>query len=410
MERSRWRTALELNHRAYQNVLEETLQKQNVMLFLMGARQVGKTTLSKIMAESYGEHTYLNWDIDEHREMILSGQRFIEKIFTLHRPLSRPLVIFDEIHKYKNWKNFLKGFYDLYKDQFAIVVTGSAHLNVYQKGGDSLMGRYLPFTIFPFSLGELNQTPVDGLFKKPFETSKENFDALYDFGGFPTPFLQRDEMIYNQWRRNRQTQLFKEDIRDLSHIHEISQLELCATLLSHQSGNILNRSTVATKLAVSVQTINRWIETLRLFYYVFTLPPWTTNIPHSLIKEPKIYLCDWSLVKDPGARFETLVACALKKTITFWNECGFGNFDLFFLRDKSQREVDFLVSKEGKPWFLVEAKTSSQALSPALKYYQEKTGAPFAFQVTKNMDYIDYDCFSKEGCFVVPALTFLSQI
>jgi uncharacterized protein len=395
--------------RSYANSLIKNPFKWNMMLFLMGARQVGKTTVAKLIAESYKKVAYFNWDIDTHRRQIISGQEFIENILKTNS-IEKPIVIFDEIHKYPNWKNYMKGFYDLYKDSYHIIVTGSAHLNVFQKGGDSLMGRYIPYTIHPFSIGELNTNPIQSLYRERQKIPDEEFEALYHFGGFPAPFLNREEEGYLQWKRARMSQLFREDIRDTTRIQEVSKLELCAIFLEHQSGNILNRSTIANQIRVTVPTIGKWIETLKQFYYLFTIQPWTTNIPHSLIKEPKIYVSDWSLVSDPGARFETFVACHLKKSVDFWCESGKGEFELFFLRDKRQQEVDFLITKDQIPWILVEVKTSEQSVTKSLHYYKEITKAPYAFQVTKDMDYIDYDCFSKEGTFIVPAKTFLSQL
>lgn len=400
----------EINLRTYLDPVMRVLRRQGLMLFLMGARQVGKTTLSQLIARQYKQSFYLNWDIDEHRSQVLSGQKFIEHIFPLHQVGPKPLIIFDEIHKYKNWKNFLKGFYDLYKNSYDIVVTGSSRLNIFQKGGDSLMGRYVPYTIHPFSIGELNPNKLDGLHRLPAQIHENDWQSLYQFGGFPAPFLQRDTESYNQWKRTRRSQLFREDIQSTTHIHEISQLELCAQLLEYQSGGIINRAAIAQKLQVSIPTIGRWLEVLRQFYFAFTLQPWTKNIPHSLVKEPKVYLNDWSFVSDPGARFENFVACHLKKSTDFWSESGLGEFDLYFLRDKSQREVDFLITRDQNPWLLIEAKTSNQSITPALYHYQKLTGAPLAFQVTKNIPYVDYDCFSKEGNFIVPAQTFLSQL
>ena len=401
---------LKMDRTIYKDAAIDVLSDQDVMLFLMGARQVGKTVLSKSIASSYDQSFYLNFDNDEHRKLILSGQSFIENIFQTQYVGKKPLIIFDEIHKYKNWKNFIKGFYDVYKQNYQMIITGSSRLDVFYKGGDSLMGRYLPYTVHPFSVGELNPNAMDGLFRPPYSVNKEDWEALYQFGGFPVPFLKRDLKRYKQWRRMRRAQLFREDIRDMTHVHEISQLELCAQLLEYQVGCILNRSTLGQKLRISLPTINRWLEILRQFYFAFTIQPWSRNIPRSLIKEPKVYLNDWSIVSDPGSRFENFIACHLKKSIDFWSESGEGDFELYFLRDKSQREVDFLVTRDQEPWFLVEAKSSEQRLTSSLAYYQELTKAPFAFQVTKNMPYVDYDCFSKAGIFIVPAQTFLSQL
>ncbi len=388
--------------RIYASVLKNT----KMMMFLMGPRQVGKTTLTKMISE--GDVAYLNWDVDKDRAKILSGQDFIKDIFPSPFVNQKPTVIFDELHKYPKWKNYLKGFFDTYKDDFRILVTGSSHLTIYQKGGDSLMGRYLPFTIHPFSVGEMNKHSLNRFFRAP--SCVPEWDALFQFGGFPYPLFEQNEDLYRQWIRTRRMQLFREDIRDLSKVHEVAQLEVFAFLLTNHGGAILNRSTYSKKLQVSIQTIGRWMEILNEFYYLFKVYPWSTNIPNSLIKEPKIYMVDWSLVEDPGTRFENFVASHLRKSVDFWNECGYGEFELYFLRDKSQREVDFLISKNGSPWMLIEVKTSLQPVTKSLHYFKEITKAPFAFQVTKDMEYVERDCFSQEGTFIVPAKTFLSQL
>ncbi len=399
-----------LIQRTYVETLVQNNFKWNMMLFLMGARQVGKTTVANQIAKNYAKKAYFNWDNDDHRKLIISGQKFIEQIFPIQTLGNKPLIIFDELHKYPNWKNYIKGFYDQYKDYYNIIVTGSAHLNVFQKGGDSLMGRYLPFTVHPLSVGELSQNPLEGILRNPKEISPEDYDALYTYGGFPAPYIYREQEGYLQWKRARLSQLFREDIRDIADVRKLSKLELCATLLEFQSGTALNRSTIANQIQVSVDTINSWLDVLKQFYYLFTIQPWTTNIPHSLIKEPKVYLTDWSLVQNDGARFETFVATHLKKSVDYGNELGKGEYELFYLRDKKQREVDFLITQNHKPWILVEAKSSEQSISKSLYYYKELTKAPYAFQVTHKMDYTNQNCFAKEGIYIVPAKTFLSQL
>jgi hypothetical protein len=395
--------------RSYTTKFIEILKHYPEMHFIMGPRQVGKTTITTQMQNFFDRSLYLNWDVEDHRELILKGQRFIEDIFPSHQLGPKPLIIFDEIHKYKPWKNFLKGFYDLYKNHYHVVVSGSAHLNVFQKGGDSLMGRYMPFSIHPFSVGELGPKALDDMLRTPYNGG-DMLNTLMDFGGFPAPFLAKDPTFYERWRRTRRSQLFREDIRDMTSIHDMAQLEVCAQLLTHQSGQIVNRSAISKKLQVTIQTIGRWLEVLKQFFYCFTLPPWSRNIPHSLIKEPKVFIHDWSLVKDKGARFENLVGCHVKKSVDYWNDMGKGTFDVFFLRDKQQREVDFVVTRDNEPWFLVEVKCKETKLSPALSYFKEKTKAPYAFQVVKDLPYVEADCFEKPGTFVVPASTFLSQL
>ncbi len=170
-------------------------------------------------------------------------------------------------------------------------------------------------------------------------------------------------------------------------------------------------SNLANKIRASVDSIKRWIQILESFYYCFTIKPWTKNITRSLLKEPKIYLWDWSEIDETGPRTENFIASHLLKAINFWTDSGLGKFELYFIRDKNQREVDFIVTKNNKPWFLVEAKHSHNApLSENLAYFQKQTKALHAFQVAYDMDYVDIDCFSCSSPIIVPAKTFLSQL
>ena len=131
----------------------------------------------------------------------------------------------------------------------------------------------------------------------------------------------------------------------------------------------------------------------------------------SLRKEPKWYLRDWAMVSDIGKRAETFVACHLLKAVEGWTDLGLGEFQLAYLRDKEKREVDFVVVRDGRPWFLVEVKQSSGHLQGALAHFQRQLGAPNAFQVVIDAEPITADCFARpDGPLVVPARTFLSQL
>jgi predicted AAA+ superfamily ATPase len=153
------------------------------------------------------------------------------------------------------------------------------------------------------------------------------------------------------------------------------------------------------------------IEVLKSFYYCFTIQPWAHNVVRSLIKEPKIYLWDWSLNSDVGARAENFIASHLLKAVHFWTDRGWGDYALYYLRDKEKREVDFLIVKEGKPWILAEVKHSDKGCpSKSLYYFQEMLGAEHALQVALDMDYVDQSCFDSSKPLIVPAKTFLSQL
>ena len=399
--------------RIYTSVIKEHFKNHRQMIFLSGPRQAGKTTVSLMAKEFTSQFSYLNWDNLDHRKIVLEGVESVASFAGLDRlTLEEPIIVFDEIHKYSKWKTFLKGFFDTYKEKVKIIVTGSSLLDIYKKGGDSLMGRYFPYRLHQLSIAELQRVELSGKeINEPFQSKSNDFEKLLKNGGFPEPFIKNDPRFLNRWKTLRQEQLIRGDIRDLSRIQELGQIEILAEILKHQSGQLTNYSSIAKKVNVSSDTIRRWIKTLQSFFYCFTVQPWSKNIPRSLIKEPKIYLWDWINVEEEGSRVENLVASHLLKAVHFWTDCGFGQYDLWFIRDKEKREVDFLVSKDKKPWFLVEVKLSSKGgISKNLAYFQDKIKAKHAFQVVFDMDYIPRDCFKHLDPIIVPARTFITQL
>lgn len=400
-------------YRLYLSIIKDHLARYRQMIFLAGPRQVGKTTCSKMLQTDYPDFYYLNWDDAIHRKLVVKGAAAIAgqlKLATLST--HKPIIIFDEIHKYKKWKQFLKGFFDLYEDKCQIIVTGSAKLDVYRRGGDSLMGRYFIYHIHPLSVGELLSTQTrDVEIILPQKISTEQWNNLLNFGGFPEPFAKADKRFSTNWQKLRKQLLLKEDIRALSQIQEIAELEYLLDILVENAGQLLNVATIANHLNVAQTTIHRWIKTLKLFYYCYTVKPWTKNVRRALRKTPKIFLWDWSVIKDEGQRFENFVASHLYKSVQYWNDSGLGEYELFYLRDKEKREVDFLVTKDKSPWFLVEGKLSNnQGISKNLLYYWKLLKVPHAFQVVYDMDYIDRNCFDAKEPIIVPAMTFLSQL
>ncbi|WP_341792385.1 ATP-binding protein [Rickettsia endosymbiont of Gonocerus acuteangulatus] len=395
--------------RIYESVIKDHLQENRQMVFIEGARQVGKTTLAKKVID---KNYYLNWDDEKARVRILKGIEAIADFINLHIPdQNNPTIIFDELHKFSKWQTFLKGFFDIYDEQVHIIVTGSSKLGVYKKGGDSMMGRYFPYRMHPLSVAEVIENFNTKETNLPKKISPEQFESLFKFGGFPDPYLKGSFTFWNRWKRTKNTQLFREDIRELTQIQELSQMEVLGNFLTHSIGGLTSYNSLANKIKVSIPTITRWLESFESFFYSYRIYPWSNNIPRSLIKEPKIYLWDWSLIEDIGAKYENFIASHLLKFCHFWSDLGFDEYELYFVRDKQKKEVDFLVTKGKKPWMLVEAKTSpNQELSPNLKYFQEHLNCPFAFQVVLNMEYKDIDCFSYNHPVIIPAKTFLSQL
>ena len=377
------------------------------MAFVEGPRQVGKTTICKEIGDFY-----LNWDNEEHQEIILGGaSRVADYAGLTKQQQCQPILVLDELHKYSRWKNFLKGLFDTYEDRVRILVTGSSKMDVYRRGEDSLMGRYFLYHMHPISVGELSQCYSNqDLYSAPNPTTPDQWEALLTFGGFPEPFARSNERFLGRWHKLRHQQLFREDARELTRIQELQQLEALGRVLANSSGEQIVYLRLARQIRVSEKTIRSWIDTFEELQYGFLVRPWHRNLSRALRKEPKWYLRDWSPIQNIGQKHETLVACHLYKAVQFWTDLGLGNFSLHYLRDKEQREVDFLVVREEEPWFLVEVKTSTETLSPALSHYQKLLNCQHAFQVTLNEPYVEGNCFDHSSPILVSAKTFLSQL
>ena len=399
-----------LTPRIYDSLLAEHLADHRQMAFVSGPRQVGKTTTCRLRADAY-----VNWDDIDDRELILAGPRTLIGEIKLDRlSESVPVILFDELHKFPRWNQFLKGLFDVHADRVRILVTGSSRMDVYRRGGDSLMGRYFAYRMHPFSVSEtVTQAlhDVSRIVRPPRPVDEADFDALWHHGGYPEPFLERDARFSRRWQSLRLAQLVREEIRDLTQVQHLDQLEIMVRLLAGRSGRQLIYGNLARQVRVSVDTVRRWVAALCDLHLGFVVRPWFNNVSRSLRKEPKWYLRDWASIENVGQRAETFVACHLLKAVDGWNDMGLGAFELGYLRDKEKREVDFLVARNGTPWFLAEVKHGDETLSPSLQRYQDQIGAPFAFQVTFDTAYVDRDCFAEPGPpLVVPARTFLSQM
>ena len=400
---------MKIKTRLYENIIREHLALYRQMVFLSGPRQVGKTTLARLFATDY-----LNWETKDVRQLVLKGAKAVgDSMGLVADESAKRILVFDEIHRYSKWKGFLKGFFDLYEKQARIFATGSARLDVYKRGGDSMMGRYFPYRIHPLSVAELIDPSIPDekkIIRMPRKISDEQWEALNVFGGFPEPFANGTMRFLRKWRTLRMEQLLREDIRDITKSVELDQIEALAMILANRSGEQLVMAPLACEVMASEPTVKKWTAILKALYYGFTVKPFYRNIENSIRKTPKWYLRDWSGIEDAGKRAETFVACHLLKAVDGWTDLGFGEFDLFYIRDKKKREVDFLVTRDKKPWFIAEVKNAEEKLSPSLSLFQEQTGAAHAFQIVFERHYDDEDCFCNRGPTVVSARTFLSQL
>ncbi|MBF5059512.1 hypothetical protein NEPTK9_001026 [Candidatus Neptunochlamydia vexilliferae] len=253
------------------------------------------------MIEEWERGIYLSWDNLAHRKLILEGPDRIAEEAGLEEFLDTPpLIVLDEIQKYPEWKNYLKGLYDTYKGDSKVIVTGSSKLDVFVKGGDSLMGRYFILRIHPLTIGEIVQKkgpPEDREFRgKPAPISSKRLRTLLEFGGFPDPFLKGDRSFYNRWRCTRNKQIFQEDLRDLTKVKDLAGIETLAYLMREQVGQLASYSSFSKKIRmVSDKTIREWIEVLKSLHFFFEVRPYSRNLSKSLVKQPKYYLWDCSL-------------------------------------------------------------------------------------------------------------------
>lgn len=391
-------------------VLEQLSERK--MAFVAGPRQVGKTTLAKSLLRD-PEALYFTWDLERDRRRILRADG---PFWPAATGRGRARIVLDEIHKYPRWKRFLKGLFDAQREHVEIIVTGSGRLDVYQKGGDSLLGRYGLHRLHPFTVGELLSngrqdviTP-EALAEElagpaPVRGAAEALDRIEHFTGFPEPlFAGRSERL-RRWRRMRRELVIREDLRDLTRIREIGLIDQLVELLPERIGSPLSVNSLREDLGVAFDTVKSWLDTLARLYFLFELRPFAGKLARTLRREAKVYLFDPSEVEDAGARFENLVALHLHKLVDAWNDRGHGDFALWYVRDKERREVDFLVTERRRPWLLLETKLSDTAPSPALRYFAERLRPAHAVQLVRHGS-----LRKAHGIVVVPAERLLARL
>lgn len=367
--------------RYLENQVRQDLKRK--MVFVGGPRQVGKTTLARnILGKSTA--VLMNWDVPAQRDLILR-QNF---------PNSR-LWVFDEIHKYRRWRNYLKGIFDERRAGQQILVTGSARLDYYRFGGDSLQGRYHYLRLHPLSIAELKIESVD------------DFRGLLTLSGFPEPFLGGSEREARRWSNEYRNRLLREDLTSLENVQDIGSVELLMTRLPESVGSPLSVNSLAEQLQISHKTVARWLAILERLYAIFMVAPFGSPKIKAIRKARKHYHFDWSLVPEPSFRFENLVASHLLKWVHHREDTEGYRTELRYFRDIEGREVDFVVVENGKPVLFVECKTSDREISPALKYLKQRFPATDAWQISASgqKDYV-----SKEGIRVAPALVLLSTL
>lgn len=314
------------------------------IILLTGPRQSGKTTLAKMLSNDFD---YFNFDNPEHRLGLM--ERSWDR--------SKELIIFDELHKLKNWKSWLKGIYDTEGATPWIIVTGSAKLDTYRKVGDSLAGRFFQFRLHPLDLKEIKTI------LKPDDPNAVLANLL-DIGGFPEPYLEGSRRFYNRWKRSHLDIILKQDLIDLENVQQITSVETLIQLLRKRVGSPVSYNSLARDLQCSDKTVKRWLIILENMYVVFRVTPFHRNIARSILKAPKYYFYDTGqVIGDAGIKLENLTACALLKESHYLEDCYGEQVQLHYLMTKDGREVDFFITRNGAPFLMAEVKWGDSSLS-----------------------------------------------
>lgn len=333
-----------MNRYLKQPVLEDL---KNKMVFIGRPRQVGKTTLALQIAPK--KHCYLNWDILEDRSLI-SQQKFPLESF----------IVFDEIHKFKQWRGYIKGLWDRYKSKKQILLTGSARLDYYRHSGDSLQGRYHYYRLAPLTVKEIGiQT-------------QEDMHSLLSLGGFPEPFLSGSKRQALRWQREYKARVVYEDISSLEMSQSLSQMELLLSRLPDLVASPLSINSLREDLQAAHKTVAKYLDIFERMYLIYRLSPFGSPLLRAVKKEQKHYHYNWAEVKELGPRFENLVAGHLLKWVHFQQDYKGQNISLCYFRDTDKREVDFIVTKNGQPILAVECRLKSRSISPHLVYFKKR--------------------------------------
>lgn len=389
------------------------------MIFLSGPRQVGKTTFARAWLKSVGsEETYFNWDDPSVMLAYTRNPLHFQNIIDENFKGKRVPLVFDEIHKHRGWRNLLKGLFDAQGEKIALLVTGSARLGFMQKSGDSLLGRYFSFQMFPLGLPEgIARFSFILSDERPLKEGKElaslardagireageGLGMLLKFGGFPEPFVRGSERFHRRWQTEYKRLLTKEEVRDISRVSDLRGLETLVELLPTKVGSPLSITSLSTDLNRKYDTVKSWIEMLEALYMVFTLRPWHKSISRAIKKEKKLYFSDWSLLPDLGQRFENLVAVTLCRMAARFTESGIGQFEVCYIRDRERREVDFVLVKDKAPLALFEAKTADSGVSGGATHFSNRLSIPL-YQIALKAERVEA---FPENRFLIPAPNF----
>lgn len=393
------------------------LARDRKLIFISGPRQCGKTTFVRSLSDMYANTMYMNWDSITDKKKFTDDPLFFQDIN--RADTSRPLIMFDEIHKYTRWKHYLKGVYDEFSNSYQFAITGSGRLDIAKRGGDALTGRYVSMNLFPFTAAELSgkrrslaafrADPLHDWDVNPEKETASIWEQLTEYGGFPEPFVKNDSAFWRRWSETFAQQIVREDIRTLTEIKDLDTLELLVAMLPSKVGSPFSLNNIAAALQVSFDTVKSWISLLDDFYICFSIGTWTPKIPRSILKEKKLYLYNYPEVTDRALRFENMAALELMRAVMQWNNLGWGRFSLHYLKNKEKEEVDFLIAEGRTPFLIVETKMNDDVPSKSLLHFQKLLGVP-AVQLTARQNVFKMIRNNGKNILVITAHRWLASL
>lgn len=360
--------------------IESDLEKK--MVFIGGPRQVGKTTLAKSFLNK--KSGYLNYDYLDDRRQILSGPWPDSNVW-----------IFDEIHKYNRWRNHIKGLFDKFGPVQKIMVTGSARLDYYRRGGDSLQGRYFYYRLHPLSVAELK-----------INTQKDLMD-LFHLGGFPEPFFEGTKKAIKRWTQAYNSRILADDVSTLEMSQNLNQMELVLWRLPHLVASPLSINSLREEIGTSHDSISKWLDIFERLYAIYRIPSFGAPRIRAVKKEQKHYHFNWAMIENEGPKFENMIAGHLLKWVHYKQDVEGENYELRFFKTRDNHEIDFIVTKDLKPIYAIEAKLGDEDVSKSLVYFKKKFPQVEAMQLSLKGR---KDFISKDDICVMPALKFLNRL
>ena len=309
---------------------------------MSGARRVGKTTLSKMLQNSF----YVHCDLPSADRRLEDPEAFYESM-----PADISLI-FDEIHMLVDPSRILKIGSDEYADR-KILATGSSTLGASKKFRDSLTGRKTTIYLPPVIWDECKEV-----------FSINDLDHRLLFGGLPEPLLsnKKDTGFFSEWFDS----FFSRDIQELFSVRNRTGYMKLMQLLYRSSGNLLDYTQLAKNSGLSRPTVMTYLDSLRIAHNIFLLPPFHGGGKREITSRPKAYAFDTGLVtfvkgwnrirdEDRGILWEHLVLDQIRSY--------FPDIQIFYWRDKSNREIDFILTFDQDRIDIIECKINPDQLS-----------------------------------------------